>query len=62
MILDTQLMFVVLALPALFGLTFVGEGVYRISHYESGIFNIIMGTIVLACVAFGYFYLNGMIG
>lgn len=51
--------YVMLALPTLFGLTLLGEGVYKMSHYESGWMNVILGCVFLSMVAFGYFYLMG---
>ncbi len=55
---DAQMFYTMLALPTLFGLTLVGEGVYKMSHYESGWVSIILGTLFLIIVAFGYFYLR----
>lgn len=56
---DPQLLFVMLALPALFGLTLVGEGVYRIYRSEPGWINLGMGVLFLIVVAFGYSYVVG---
>jgi len=50
-----------LVLPALFGLTLVGEGVYKMSHYQQGWINMALGVMFLAGVAFGYFYLVGYV-
>ena len=58
---DAQMFYVMLALPTLFGLTLVGEGVYKMSHYEPGWVSIILGILFLAVVAFGYFLLRGYI-
>jgi hypothetical protein len=55
---DTQLFYVMLALPTLFGLTLVGEGMYKMTHYESGWGSVLTGCMFLAVVAFGYFYLR----
>ena len=59
---DPQIFYVMLALPTLFGLTMVGEGVYKMSHYEPGWVSIILGTLFLVIVAFGYFMLKGYVG
>ena len=59
MVIDSNGLFVILAMPALFGLTLLGEGVYNIAHYESGWFKVLLGACFLAIVAFGYFYLRG---
>ncbi len=56
---NTQLLYVMLVLPTLFGLTLVGEGVYKIIHYQAGWISVIFGTIFLVVVAFGYFSLRG---
>lgn len=61
MAVDAQMFYIMLALPALFGLTLVGEGVYKISTYQEGTVNIILGIIFLAVVTFGYFYLRSYI-
>lgn len=59
--LDSQFLYVMLILPTMFGLTLVGEGVYKMSHYESGWVNVVLGGIFLVGVAFGYFYLVGSV-
>jgi len=58
---DAQLFYVMLALPTLFGLTLVGEGLYKMSHYEAGWWNVLLGCVFLALVAFGYFYLRELL-
>lgn len=58
---DTQLFYVMLALPTLFGLTLVGEGMYKMMHYEQGWGSVLTGCLFLAVVAFGYFYLRGIL-
>jgi hypothetical protein len=58
---DAQMLYVMLALPTLFGLTLVGEGLFKMSHYESGWINVVMGAVFLAVVAFGYFYLREIV-
>jgi hypothetical protein len=50
-----------LALPSLFGLTLVGEGVYKISHYEHGWGSVFLGAVFLCVVAAGYFYLKDLV-
>lgn len=54
---DLSTLYVMLALPTMFGLTLVGEGIYKLSHYEAGWFNVFLGSVFLCVVAFGYFYL-----
>jgi hypothetical protein len=57
----SQILYVMLALPTLFGLTLVGEGMYKISHYEHGWGSIFLGCLFLMVVAGGYFYLKDLI-
>ena len=59
--LEAQFLYVMLVLPTLFGLTLVGEGVYKMSHYEEGWVNVALGVVFLVGVAFGYFYLIGSV-
>ena len=56
---DAQMFYIMLALPSLFGLTLVGEGIYKMANYQEGAVNIILGTLFLVIVGFGYFYLRG---
>lgn len=56
---DLQMLYVMLALPTLFGLTLLGEGIYRMTRYESGWASVMLGGLFLAVVAFGYFFLSG---
>jgi hypothetical protein len=58
---DAQMFYVMLVLPALFGLTLVGEGVFKMWHYESGWGSVFLGCLFLAIVTFGYFYLRGLL-
>jgi hypothetical protein len=46
-------------MPTLFGLTLIGESMYRMSQYQSGWVSMTLGIIFLAVVAFGFFYLKG---
>ena len=55
---DAQMFYIMLALPSLFGLTLVGEGIYKMATYQEGKLNIILGSLFLAVVVFGYFYLK----
>ncbi len=59
MIHDAQFFYMMLALPALFGLSLCGEGIYKMSHYQSGWISMTMGVMFLATVAFGFFFLRG---
>ncbi|MBI5358794.1 hypothetical protein HZB69_04185 [Candidatus Amesbacteria bacterium] len=55
---DAQMFYIMLALPSLFGLTLVSEGIYKMATYQEGKINIILGSLFLAVVVFGYFYLK----
>jgi len=48
-----------MVVPTLFGLSLLGEGIYKLTHYEAGWVNVVLGTVFLAGAAFGYFYLIG---
>ncbi|MBI2008320.1 hypothetical protein HYS82_01555 [Candidatus Amesbacteria bacterium] len=52
-----EFLYTMMVMPTLFGLTLLGEGVYRLSHYERGWIYVALGAIFLASAAFGYFYL-----
>ncbi len=54
-----QMMYVMLALPALFGLTLVGDGVLKLKNYDHGWGSVATGTLFLMVVAFGWFYMVG---
>ena len=54
----SQMFYVMLALPGLFGLTLLGEGAYQISRSESGWISVVAGCFFLMAVSFGYFYLK----
>lgn len=61
---DPQFLYMVLILPTLFGLTLVGEGIYKVVHSEwHGIVSLVFGVIFILVVVFAYFffssYLNG---
>lgn len=56
---DAQMFYIMLALPSLFGLTLVGEGIYKMATYQEGTISVILGTLFLVVVGFGYFFLRG---
>lgn len=56
---DPQFLYTVLVLPSLFGLTLIGEGIYKCTHEEwSGIVSIIFGFIFIAMVVFAFFFFS----
>ncbi|MBI4157424.1 hypothetical protein HY502_01075 [Candidatus Woesebacteria bacterium] len=47
----------ILVLPSLFGLTLIGEGIYKVVHEEwNGVLSIIFGMLFLGIVVFAYFF------
>lgn len=58
---EAQMFYIMLALPTLFGLTMLGEGMYKMARYESGWVSVFVGCVFLAIVAFGYFYLRALL-
>ncbi len=57
--LDPQLLYMILVLPSLFGLTLLGEGVSKIVHEESnGIVSMIFGLMFLGAVVFAYLFFS----
>ncbi|MBI5356564.1 hypothetical protein HZB78_03040 [Candidatus Collierbacteria bacterium] len=58
---DPQVLFMVLVLPSLFGLTLVGEGLNKIMQSEkAGWVSIIFGVIFIAVVLVAYVMISGI--
>lgn len=56
---DTQFLMVVLILPSLFGLSLVGEGVYKLMSYDDrGWIGVVVGGIFLVVVIAAYFFVS----
>ncbi|HLD92482.1 MAG TPA: hypothetical protein VI795_03765 [Patescibacteria group bacterium] len=56
---DPQFLYMILVLPSLFGLTLMGEGVYKCVHEEwSGLISIFFGLLFIAMVVFAYFFFS----
>ncbi len=56
---DPQFLYMILVLPSLFGLTLMGEGMYKCVHEEwSGIISIFFGMLFIAMVVFAYFFFS----
>lgn len=54
---DPQFLYMVLILPALFGLTLVGEGVGKLIHEEDGGWiSIVFGAIFIVVVVFAFLF------
>jgi hypothetical protein len=57
---DPQILYMVLILPGMFGLTLMGEGVYKLTQNRSvGWFNILMGMGFVGTVVGGFLILTG---
>ncbi len=56
---DPQFLYMILVLPALFGLTLVGEGLNKIFHQEwNGLINIAFGLAFIGVVVFAYLFFS----
>lgn len=52
-----EFLYMAFILPALFSLTLMGEGLYKISKKEEGFFTFILGIFFLVAVIFSYFFI-----
>lgn len=60
---DPQFIYMILVLPSLFGLTLMGEGMYKCIHEEwSGLISIFFGTIFVGMVIFLFFFFSSNLG
>ncbi len=58
---DPQVLFMVLVLPSLFGLTLIGEGLNKVMQSEkAGWVSIIFGIIFIAVVLAAYVMISGV--
>lgn len=56
---DPQFLYMILVLPALFGLTLIGEGLNKIVHEEwNGLISIVFGLMFIAVVIFAYLFFS----
>ena len=54
---DPQVLYMILIVPSLFGLTLIGEGINKIFHDETnGITSIVFGLLFIGLVVFAYFF------
>ncbi len=55
---DPQFVYMILVLPSLFGLTLMGEGIYKCVHEEwSGLISVFFGMLI-AMVVFAYLFFS----
>lgn len=61
---DPQFLYMILVLPSLFGLTLMGEGIYKCVHEEwSGLISVFFGILFIGMVVFAYFFFSSyMVG
>lgn len=56
---DPQFLYMILVLPSLFGLTLIGEGIYKCTHEEwNGLVSIVFGLIFVGMVIFAYLFFS----
>jgi len=56
---DPQFLYMILILPAIFGLTLIGEGINKMLHEEGGgVLNIFFGLVFVGVVVFTYFFFS----
>ncbi len=56
---DPQFVYMILVLPSLFGLTLMGEGIYKCVHEEwSGLISVFFGMLFIAMVVFAYLFFS----
>lgn len=60
---DPQFLYMILVLPSLFGLTLMGEGIYKCIHEEwSGLISVFFGFLFIAMVVFAYLFFSSYMG
>lgn len=56
---DPQFLYMILVLPSLFGLTLMGEGMYKCIHEEwSGLISVFFGLLFICMVVFAYLFFS----
>lgn len=56
---DPQVLYMILIVPCLFGLTLVGEGINKLVHEESnGVASIVFGFLFIGLVIFAYIFFS----
>ena len=56
---DPQILYMVLILPSLFGLTLIGEGLHKVIKSDlGGWLSMVFGILFIGAVVFAYFYLS----
>ena len=53
---DPQFYYIFLVIPSLFGITLIGEGIYKVSKEEwNGLVSLVLGVVFIAFVIVSYF-------
>ncbi|HLE48949.1 MAG TPA: hypothetical protein VI819_02885 [Patescibacteria group bacterium] len=56
---DPQFIYLILVLPALFGMVLIGDGTNKLIHnHEHGLISLIFGITFLAIVVLGYLFFS----
>ena len=56
---DPQFLYMILVLPALFGLTLVGEGLNKVVHHEwNGLISLLFGLAFIGVVIFAFLFFS----
>jgi len=56
---DPQFLYLVLVLPALFGITMLGDGINKLAHKNSGGYiTLVFGILFFLLVVFGYIFFS----
>lgn len=56
---DPQVLYMILIVPCLFGLTLIGEGINKLCHEETnGVVSIIFGFLFIGLVVFAYVFFS----
>jgi len=59
---DPQILYMILIVPCLFGLTLVGEGINKLVHEESnGVLSIVFGFLFIGLVIFAYVFFSNFL-
>ncbi|MBI2268599.1 MAG: hypothetical protein HYU80_04165 [Candidatus Blackburnbacteria bacterium] len=59
---DPQFLYMVLILPALFGLTLIGEGISKLIHEETGGWiSLVFGFLFIVIVAFAFLFFKTLL-
>lgn len=56
---DPQFIYLILVLPALFGMVLIGDGTNKLVHnHENGVVSLVFGILFLTIVVLGYLFFS----